>query len=444
MPCLTAQLTRRANHRGNGRCSDSRALDSDGPDIPTFDFDVPPATLNHLPDMDRLDDSEYRLLRFIIEHPVCPGSTIAAFTNEPMDQVAVLLSVLRERSFVEDVNPLPRDQQWLARNQPSRNDLALLQYAIWKHVKAHPLCYVVDIAQALRIPPAEIQSHIDALEAGDWVVAAETRPDHTLWTATDLAVCLFCQRTLQPTDKLVKRHGFFRADHRRRIQHTRAVYGYFDAMRSSCRRLSASNRRFDAPDTGINAGNIVWCELGSFESEFVASDWYEALGKMCLWRPDGYGVVRAGATFTPFWLEMDGHLQVRSRRDGNAWERKLGALCDYIASGRWKLKSRECPQVLVVSSLDVRLKTLMLDVLNAASRSRDMSLPRMFVTSHQALSQQGPLGKIWFRVEPGMQHQSANYAFPGVEPRNTVQPATPRRRNLLDELASAESLGLLG
>jgi hypothetical protein len=188
----------------------------------------------------------------------------------------------------------------------------------------------------------------------------------------------------------------------------------------------------------VDDGAIPFYELVDFESEMTAAAWYVFRGQARFWRPDGFGLLRAGRAYTPFWLEIDGTTTTRSHRDADLWEDKLGRMCDYLASEHWRLKQDVFPRLLIVSSA-VRQRAGIAEALEAAVRSRSAVPPWAFITGHEALAQRGPLGPIWFPLVPTT--HKPTYAFDGVAP-DVIQSAA-RPRNLLDDLDHADRIGLI-
>lgn len=399
-----------------------------------------PAALLRLPDLDQLDDVACDTLKFLVTHPVCPTSTLAAFNHMSIGEARTVLASLQNRGFAELVEENTRDARWSIRNVCERDLIQcssaarLIFAAIRKQTKAR----VGDIARTARLPVAQVQSCLDQLKATGCVEDVHQRPEHQLWTATDTAVCLMAARAMLPADRMVQRHRFFRADHTRRSQHTREAYAFFETLFQHCIQRSRACARFDAGAQGVDEGIIPFYELVDFESEMTAAAWYVYHGEARFWRPDGFGLLRADGDYTPFWLEIDGTTTTRSHRDAALWEDKLGRMCDYLASEHWRLKHDAFPRLLIASSA-VRQRAMIAEALDAAAQSRSITLPQVFITGHEALAQRGPLAPIWFPL--ALASRSPTYAFDGVTP-HVVQTAV-RPRNLLDDLDRADQIGLI-
>jgi DNA-binding Lrp family transcriptional regulator len=403
-------------------------------------LDKLPASLSRLLDLDRLNDASCGTLTFLAAHPVCPTSTLAKFKGVNADEAASVLHSLQEVGFAEPISENPREMRWSARGVHVQNSAHCAPEArrILTVLQKQDNIRLSDIARSTELPVPHVKKHLDQLEAEGLVRAMHRLPEHLLWAATDIAVELVAARALQPADRAVQRHRFFRADHIRRSQHTRETYAFFEKLHSHCVRRSRASASFDANAHGADDGMIPFYELIDFESEMTAAAWYVLRGQARLWRPDGYGLLRAGRDFTPFWLEIDGTTTTRSRRDAALWEDKLGRMCDYFASDHWRMKHDVFPRLLIVSS-SVRQRAVVAEALEAAARSRSIAAPPVFMTGHEALAQRSPLGPIWFQIAPATREPT--FAFDGVTPQ-VVQPAA-RPRSLLDDLNRADQIGLI-
>jgi hypothetical protein len=399
-----------------------------------------PAALVRLPAVDQLDDASYGALTFLVTHPVCPTATLAAFNHMAIGDAMTILVSLQNMGFVELVEENTRDARWAVHGGPKHNLVPYSSEArcVFDAVHKQPNMRVVDIARVTRLPVAQAQSCLDQLKDAGCVENVHRQPEHQLWAAADTAVSLVAARTMQPADRMVQRHRFFRADHTRRSQHTRETYAFFETLHEHCTQRSRAAARFDAGAAGVGEAVIPFYELVDFESEINAAAWYVFHGQARFWRPDGFGLLRAGHDYTSFWLEMDGTTTTRSHRDAVLWEDKLGRMCDYLASEHWRLKHDAFPGLLIVSSA-VRQRAMIAEALAAAAQSRSITPPQVFITGHEALAQRGPLGPIWFSLMASSRRPT--YAFEGVTP-HIVQTAA-LRRNLLDDLDYADRIGLI-
>ncbi|NJM42562.1 MAG: hypothetical protein HC853_18380 [Anaerolineae bacterium] len=169
---------------------------------------------------------------------------------------------------------------------------------------------------------------------------------------------------------------------------------------------------------------------------------YARFGTARYFRPDGGGTLRAGATQTYFWFEMDGTPAAPSRKDPAVWAGKLSRLCDYVQSGRWALRYPEMPRLLIITT-DLRNLPYITDALGFAARARSMEPPLTFVAVLSAVQQRGPLAKIWREVLPDDETDNElGYAFDDVAPL-AVKSAKAKPLNLIDELQRAEAMGLV-
>jgi DNA-binding MarR family transcriptional regulator len=405
-----------------------------------FSLDVLPAALGRLLDLDQLNDASYHLLTFLAAHPVCPTSTLAEFIGMTIDATTAHLRLLQNKGFADSVQEDPRDMRWSAHCLQGRIEIELtpeLRYVLLA-VRKQNHARAADIARTTALPVALVQKHLVRLERDGYVCAAHRLPENQLWAAADSAVGLLAARGMEPADRAIQRHRFFRADHTRRTQHTRETYAFFETLHDHCARRSRASSSFDAAAQGADEGVIPFYELVDFESEMTAAAWYVFRGQARFWRPDGFGRLRAGQHYTSFWLEIDGTTTTRSRRDASLWEDKLGRMGDYLASDHWRMRHEDFPRLLIVSSA-VRQRAVVAEALNAVARARGITAPLVFITGHEALAQRGPLGPIWFQVAPATSEPT--YAFDGVAPH--VVQTSSRRRSLLDDLDHATRLGLI-
>ncbi len=307
----------------------------------------------------------------------------------------------------------------------------------------YPVATPSIIASLLDLPQATVASCLDQLAHVGLAETVPSKIDETVWVATDMGAQLRLAREMQPASAL-KRYGFFRADHTRRVIHTLTGYRFFTALRELCQHRSRAMRKLDTRPTTVNDGHIPYYELAVIESELMAADWFVRDGAngsvRHYWRPDGYGALRAGTCWTRFWLEIDGTANAPSRKDPQVWAGKMARLCDYGQTGRWSLRYPELPRLLIVST-DLRNSPLIFDALSEAARARAMPPPRVFIASHEAIRQRGALAKIWREVTHG--DETLVYAFDGVAPIAIKPDADTARRDLLSDLQRADQMGLL-
>ena len=82
------------------------------------------------------------------------------------------------------------------------------------------------------------------------------------------------------------------------------------------------------------------------------------------------------------------------RNEPEVWEAKLGAMCDYAATGKWLLRHGAFPMLLIVTA-DLRILNLIRDVLAQTVAARNVPMPQVFVSSRAAIESRGPLSPIW-------------------------------------------------
>lgn len=303
----------------------------------------------------------------------------------------------------------------------------------------YPVATPSILAGMLDLPQATVVSCLDQLARVGLAETVASKIDEAVWVATDMGAQLQLAREMQPASAL-KRYGFFRADHTRRVIHTLTGYRFFTALREHCQRRSRAMRKLDTRPSTVNDGRIPYYELAVIESELMAADWFVRDGVRHYWRPDGYGALRAGTRWTRFWLEIDGTTGAPSRKDPQVWAGKMARLCDYAQTGRWALRYPELPRLLIVST-DLRNGPLIFDTLSEAARAHAMPPPRVFIASHEAIRQRGALAKIWHEVTHG--DEALGYAFDGVAPIAIKPEADTPRRDLLADLQRADQMGLL-
>jgi hypothetical protein len=194
---------------------------------------------------------------------------------------------------------------------------------------------------------------------------------------------------------VLRRHAFFRADAERRPFHALAVSRFFEALKSQSISRSRTTRRLDTPPGKVNEGVIPFYDLATFESEMDSSESYIHNGAVRYWRPDGYGALRSGVTWTRFWLEMDGTPQSASRSSASAWEAKIARLYEYNLSGRWTLRYPVFPHLLIVTT-DLHKRLLIQEALIGLARSRSMTPLQVFAASLGAVQAVGPYAQTWY------------------------------------------------
>ena len=284
------------------------------------------------------------------------------------------------------------------------------QYRVLLFLSRNPVVTNAVIAAWLSV--ADPHADLAVLRACGLVEQVPAKFDENIWAATDDTMQLLAARQLQP-DGWLRRYRFFRADHERRLIHTLTGYRFFAAVKEQCQRRSRSMRKLDTRPGTLNTGVIPYYSMLGFESEWMASDWYASDGHVRYWRPDGYGALRAGASVTHFWIEIDGTPNAPSRKDPQVWAGKLGRLCDYVQSRRWQLRYPALPRMLIVTT-DLRNRMLIFDALVETARARSMAVPQVWVTAQAAVQQRGALAKIWFNASIG--DEVMGYAFENVAP----------------------------
>jgi len=271
--------------------------------------------------------------------------------------------------------------------------LGVAAYQLLVFLSRNPVAPLSCIAAFSEMPLALVDTHLASLTQLGFVERVQTRLMEQVWVATDRALQLLYAREMQPASA-IQRYHFYRADHQRRLLHTLSAYRFFEQLKKHCDGRSRVTRKLDTWPGTINDGMIPYCELAVFESELIASDWYVMNGTTRYWRPDGYGALRAGLTWTRFWIEIDGTTQAPSRKDPAVWDGKMGRLCDYIVSRRWALRYPEIPRLLIITT-DLRNRPLIHDALIEAARARSIKPPYVLVADAASIKQRGAGARVW-------------------------------------------------
>jgi hypothetical protein len=343
-----------------------------------FDPAQPPARLNNLSAVEALTDEAFDVLTFLCRHPVCPTSTVQAFTGR--DEVEMLRAIISLQSFGL-INAAPVEEA---------------------------------VARSGRELPA-------------------------LWVATEEAVRLRALRNGLDEDQAARRHRFFASDHTRRPYHTLEAHRFFERLQQYCVQRSRATRTLDAVPDQPDDGHVPYYDLGVYDAELMASDSYLHNGQWRTWRPDGYGALRCGATWTRFWLEIDGTGQARSRASLDTWLGKLDGLCSYYRSWRWTLRYPAFPCLLIVTTNEHNLAPAH-DALALSARACDVSMPQVFMALSGQVESFGAMANVWRDITSG--ESEACYGFDNAQTPGLVQ-AAPQPLNLVAELGRAAEMGLL-
>lgn len=315
-----------------------------------------PSQFEAMQHLESLGDSEYRALAFLCRHPVCPASTVAAFTGLQEGELSKVLVTLQSADLIEPAT----------------------------------------------ISQAQIKTR---------------RQLPTLWLVSEDAVCLRALRSGLDPDFALRRYRFFASDHTRRPYHTLATHHFFERLKRYCLQRSHATRYLDAVPDEPNEGQVNYYDLAVYDAELIASDHYCDAGQMRLWRPDGYGALRGGADWTRFWLEVDGSSDIPSRAGPDTWYGKLGGLCDYYCSMRWRLRYPSFPQLLIVTTNQKNLP-MAHDALITSARGRSISVPKVYMAPEGDVSKYGAMARVWHNV--ATENDERCYAFDNAIPLNIV------------------------
>jgi hypothetical protein len=316
------------------RASAKRTGVADGDSSPSADL-VDEATLQA---MESLTDEQMQVLDFICLHSGCPDSAL---------------------------------QSWLAMNDATTR-VALDRLLALGLVS----CYTY-------VPPINRQHDAQKIQPTE------------MYSATERAALAWWLRQACPgAEAFASRYLRAAADHLRRAAHTLTVFAFFEQLQRQAAAWSRVERKVDAPAGDVNDGEMPYFEVEAFDDDVTASTSYMLDGNPKRWAPDAYGVLRQGTARTRFWLEVDGSSAGRAHGCAEVWERKLGSLCGYCASEKWRIAHAALPDLLIVTQ-DHRIYPLVADALSTAVAAFQIHSPQVFVASAAAISQQGPMGKVW-------------------------------------------------
>ena len=294
---------------------------------------------------------------------------------------------------------------------PAIESLSDHEYDLLVFLSQHPLCTRDLLTVFLSL---EAQA-LDAMSArlcqcglAEWHELREGETIVQVLTATSPACRLLAIRTGSAAgERMMWRFAQAQAEHARRLQHTLDLQAVFIHLHQHAAKWSQVLRKIDAPVRAPNAGDIPHYELEVFEEDMTATAHFSVAGNRRKWLPDGYGVLRAGEVWLPFWVEMDGTRRTRSRYDAGVWTRKFDNLCAYMTTGKWRLRHPAFPMTLIVTN-DLRNYELICDTLHTIAHGQDCETPHVFVASWAALEQRGPLAPIW--------RAAHDLALPGFQP----------------------------
>lgn len=310
-----------------------------------------------------------------------------------------------------------------------------------------PLCPSDLVEAMLGLSAGQSEAALETLRGGGLIEPAQAEARGmalpALWVARERGFLLWAARELRDGAREWKRYAFFAADHARRPGHTLTAYRFFaDLKRRLAQRAAASRPGADGRP------HYEWL---AFESESAAAHLYAgANGRPRLFRPDGYGALRAGEAVTRFWVEIDGWLNERgeigerSRAGREAWQGKVARLCDYYQSMWWTMRYPVFPRLLIVTT-DPRRLPLIRDALIGHARGRGIPVPAALVADARDVRDKGATGRVWRRADTiGAEGDEPQFAFDALE-----QPGIARgerataRHDLIGDLQRGVEIGLL-
>ncbi|HZC06249.1 MAG TPA: replication-relaxation family protein, partial [Ktedonobacterales bacterium] len=216
--------------------------------------------------------------------------------------------------------------------------------------------------------------------------------------------------TIGRTQALVTRYEREVATLARTSTHTAGVYAFFAALTVAARVRTEHGE----------AHHLLWWDTGN-----ACARQYRDMEGWHAIRPDGAGEYQAGARRMRFWLEWD--RGTMGRRD---LEAKFAAYAHYVRSREWRLDGTNPLPLLLIVTNAVAQETRILAALKATNSSRvELSL---FLTSHAALQERGPLATIWRPWRSDAQscgHPQQIFATPVLHPTSVAPQTTYRGRS---------------
>ena len=285
-------------------------------------------------------------------------------------------------------------------------ELASIQaHSVLAFLSHHSVCPASAMQQFLEMTESEVSSAVMSLQETSLIASDErrifsgrTQIRRPLWSATESGVRLqYLSEGCCDVEQLTRRYLSGVQDHLRRSEHTRAVFDFFECLHVHATGWSRVTRPLNPPN-GTDTNHYA---LEEFQDDVAARATFMVAGNHRRWQPDGYGVLRCGLVRKRFWLEIDGSSVGRAHNEPEVWEAKLGAMCDYAATGKWLLRHGAFPMLLIVTT-DLRILNLIRDVLAQVVAARHLPMPQVFVASSAAIEARGPLAPIWKQAhKPG-------------------------------------------
>ena len=301
------------------------------------------------------------------------------------------------------------------------DQLTATQRQIVTYLSRHPGMSIPAMVSATDLPGARVADCMSALSRQGFV---ECKGE--LCFATPLVLKLMALRDSRDMKRSLALYAFHKQDRLRRLSHTDLGFAFFTRLKEDAMRVSRHRARLQqhhqAPMDVVTLREVrdemacrAWVRYKAQQS------WQDEWG-LCEWRPDGYGLLRAGQYETPFWIEIGGTAAAPSKLDFEKWATKVHAWYRYFESGQWQAIYPSFPYWLVVLSVPpnsaawnrrIDLLQDLLHTLRYLLAHGDQSQLHAFATTREALEQHGALAPVWTDLINVM-NGDASHAFAGI------------------------------
>jgi hypothetical protein len=311
-------------------------------------------------------------------------------------------------------------EAWAMLSPQAKRTLAFLSH--------HSVCPLSVLMTFLNLTPDQIGPLAGILVSeglAEWVDAANGAQSPYL-SATEMGATAHFQAKGAPSvERLVQRYRAGHADHVRRLAHTTGVYDFFERLQNHVQGWDRVSLKLDALQGECNEGEVGACELEEFEEDIACSAVFLSFGAKRHWMPDAFGTLRQGHERRSFWLEMDGSSAGRAHGSADIWERKLGAMFAYYRTDKWKLRHRQFPQLLIVTT-DLRIRQVVQDVYDHVHAAHQSPRLAVYLTSSILVAEHGPLAPIWFKVHDPSTNEQHHAFAPLVDAKHGSNVTTSR------------------
>ncbi|NJM39250.1 MAG: hypothetical protein HC853_00050 [Anaerolineae bacterium] len=333
-------------------------------------------------------------------NPFVPGEWLAGQLAEDRHHVRTVKNVLasgRTKASAKDVGVA--DYTWLETSPPECEGIRAWERLgpearrVLAFLCHHSVCPVSILPALIALPAPEVLDVLDELGRGG-LIEFVTRPDRAAdpqryASATEIGARLHFQAKGAPSvERLVKRYRAGHTDHARRLAHTHGIYDFFASLNQHAAGWDRVSQKLDVQTGDYNAGEVNACELEEFEEDIACSAVFLVRGVKHHWMPDAFGLLRQGHKRHRFWLEVDGSSAGRAHAATEVWESKLGALFAYYSTDKWRLRHRDFPNLLIVTT-DLRILPVVQDVYVHARAAHQVPLLPVYLTSALGVAERG-------------------------------------------------------